>query len=212
MRRWAALLAAIGMAVAVVAGAAGPASAGNGKDDYTHSTTLEKDCEVYENFPKAGVPERSWTKHRRSPRGKAYHVGVRYTYKGYALILDYAKKGEPSWGFIAQDCLTDPRAYDARQHPLPDLQAIGGHSQTKAVPISADHRGKRKYGPVHADAVGTLRSAPRSFVIGNVRAGDPVYITTAHCGRHDPESWVLGYAPQSGRWGYVQARHLPACR
>jgi hypothetical protein len=214
MRRWAALLAVVGMAVAVVAGAAGPASAGNGKDDYTHPTTLTRDqCEIYENFPKAGVPERSWTKHRRSPRGKAYHVGVRYTYKGYALVLDYAKKGEPSWGFMAQSCLADPRAYDPQHHPLPDLWAVGGHhGQTKAVPISAYHRGKKKHGPIHTDSVGSLRSAPRSFVIGNVRPGDPFYITTAECGHRDPEGWVLGYAPQSGRWGYVQAGHLPACR
>jgi hypothetical protein len=201
------------MMVAVVASVAGPASAGNGSVDYTHSTTLKKEkCQVYENFPKDGVPERSWTKTRRSSSGAAYHVGVRYTYKGYALILDYAKNSEPSWGFIAQDCLNDPRAYDAQQHPLPDLQAVGGNGRTKAVPVSADHTGKEKGALIHPDSVGTLRSAPQSFVIGNVRSGDSFYITTAHCGHPGPQTWVLGYAPQSGRWGYVQASHLPACR
>ncbi|WP_101836086.1 hypothetical protein [Frankia canadensis] len=203
---------AIAIALGVASDAV-PAIAGNGSVDYTHSTTLKKDsCPVYENFPKNGVPARSWTKARRSPNGTTYHVGVRYTYKGYALILDYAAHGDPSWGFISRDCLRDPRAYDAQQHPLPDLKAIGGKSQTKAVPVSADHAGKKKGALIHPTSVGTLRSAPRSFVIGNVRPGDPFYITTAHCGHHTAQTWILGYAPKSGRWGYVEALHLPACQ
>jgi hypothetical protein len=54
-------------------------------------------------------------------------------------------------------------------------------------------------------------NAAKSFAIGNVRAGEPFYITKSRCGKNQPGGWILGYAPESGRWGYVQARHLPAC-
>ncbi|MCK9896312.1 hypothetical protein [Frankia sp. AgB32] len=206
-------LLALAMVAAVLAVAEGSASAGNGSVNYTHSTTLStSECPVFENFPKAEVPTRSWNKTRKSSSGSAFHVGVRYTYKGYALILDYAKQGDPTWGFIAQSCLTDPKAYDAQRHVLPDLQGVGGHGKPKTVPISADHAGKQKAGLIHLDSVGTLRSAPQSFVVGNARAGDPFYITAAHCGKHSTQKWILGYAPESGRWGYIQASHLPACQ
>jgi hypothetical protein len=218
-RQWAALLATIGIAVTmVVAGVAGPAFAGNGKEDYTNPTTLQKDqCEIYGNVPKDGVPVTSRTIHRRDSRKREHRVGVRYTYKGYAMVLDYrTKKDSPlRWGFMAQDCLVDPHAYGPQHKPLPDLLAVGGHpGQTETVSMSADHRGKEKQDPpIRVGSAGTLRSAPRAFVIGNVRAGDSFYITTASCGHPGRQGWVLGYAPQSGRWGYIEAIHLPAaCR
>src|SRR6185369_14863331 len=107
----------------------------------------------------------------------------------------------------------DPHAYDADGHQLGDLRAIGGNKLTKDVAMSAAHAGKDQRTRLHIGSgdVGTLRNAGKSFAIGNVRTGDPFYITTEHCGQHAPESWILGYAPNSGRWGYVQARHLPAC-
>src|SRR5262249_20769315 len=150
---------------------------------------------------------------RRSPRGALYHVGVRYTYKGYALVLDYARHGEPSWGFIPKSCLLDWHAYDAAGHPLPDLRAIGGNGQTKDVLMSARHTGKVKRNELHVGAhlVGSRRTAAKSSVIGNVRGGDPFWITPPHCGHRSLQAWILGYAPRSGRWGYVQARTLPAC-
>ncbi|MFD0684562.1 hypothetical protein [Actinomadura fibrosa] len=181
---------------------------------YTHSTTLAKaQCPVYLNYPKGGVAPRHWTKHRTAA-GKRTHLGVRYTYKGYALVLDYAKKKDPSWGFIAKSCLTDPYAYSQgdRGTRLGDLRAIGGNGQVKAVPISAAHRGKKQRTLIRVGSNGTLRSAPKSFVIGNGVRGDAFRITTKHCGHHSSAAWILGYAPASGRWGYIQAAHLPACR
>jgi hypothetical protein len=201
-------------AMVTVGAAAGPATAGNGSTDYTHPTTLkEATCRIHANIPKPGVPDWGWTKTRRSPHGGLQHVGVRYTYKGYALVLDYSKKGEPSWAFIAQSCLTDRHAYDGHGHQLPDLRAVGGNAKVKDVLISAPHAGKTKKTLLHVGAgqVGTLRNARKSFAVGNVRAGDPFWITTVHCGKHSTKAWILGYAPNSGRWGYVQAAHLPTC-
>ncbi len=183
------------------------------KPRYTNSTTLNRaQCPIYENFPKPGVPTRTWTKNRATPRGRPLKVGVRYTYKGFAMVLDYERDKHPvHWGFITKSCLTDPHARDAQGNPLPDGVGVGGNGKPKPVPMSAPHEGKRKYGPIHVGSRGTLRSGRNSFPIGNVRDGDPFYITRSRCGRHGGNAWVLGYAPNSGRWGYVQARHLPAC-
>jgi hypothetical protein len=128
-------------------------------------------------------------------------------------VLDYARKSDPSWGFIPESCLTDPHAYSGGDHGsvLPDLRAIGGGGQVKAVPISAPHSGKAQHGTIHLGSNGSMRSAARSFVIGNGTKGDTFRITTAHCGHHAKTSWILGYAPSSGRWGYIEAMHLPAC-
>lgn len=204
------------VAVAIV-GLAPPALSENADGvEYTHASTLTQDqCPVYENYPKAGVPQRSWTAHRRSPSGGTRHLGVRYTYNDYAMVLDYARSSQaPRWGFAPRSCLADPFAYDAAGRRLDELQAIGGAGTVKAVPISAAHDGKDRVATIHvaSGTVGTVRSASKSFVIGNVRGGDPFEIIRAHCGRHDPQAWILGYAPNSGRWGYVQARVLPACR
>lgn len=206
-------LAAVGILAAAVLAAIIPAGPASAATDYTHSTTLTGSCVIHANYPKAGVPDWGWTKNPTSPSGAAYHLGVRYTYKGYALVLDYAKSDEPSWGWAAAGCLTDPRAYDQAGNPLTDLRAPGGSGAVKDVPISAPHDGLTHDTTIHVGTgeVGTLRSGAKSFVIGNVRAGDPFQLPTAHCGTHTPESWILGYAPNSGRWGYVQAQHLPAC-
>lgn len=190
------------------------AGAAQAATHYTHSTTLKQNCAIHHNFPKSGVPDRTWVKPRRSANGSATHVGVRYTYKGYAMVLDYAQKKDPSWGFIAQSCLTNPHALSGGDHGsvLGDLRAIGGGGQVKAVPISAPHSGRSPHGTIHLGSNGSLRSGPRSFVIGNATKGDTFRITTAHCGHHSGTTWILGYAPASGRWGYVEAMHLPACR
>ncbi len=190
------------------------------KPKYVHATTLKTQCKIYENILKAGVPERFWT------QPTDYHVGVRYTTPfiaapsgthKYSLILDTARSKatpqiNPHWGFIDQSCLKDPYAYSMAGQRLPDLQGVDGHGNVKAVALTAAHAGKKQIKLIHADSVGTLRDAPRSFVIGNVRAHDPFYITTAHCGQHAADTWILGYAPNSERWGYVEASHLPACR
>ncbi len=175
---------------------------------YTHRTSLQKDCAIHENYPKPGAPVRAWNK------SNGQNVGVRYTYNEYAMVLDYSKQDRPNWGFIAKSCLRDPSAYSQGDHgtPLPDLQAIGGDGRVKTVPVSATHAGGPTGTPIHLGSVGSYRSEPASFVIGNLRAGDVLYITTATCGHHGPEEWILGYAPAADRWGYVEAMHLPACR
>jgi len=189
------------------------ASSAQAATHYTNSTTLKQDCAIHHNFPKSGVPDRTWTKPQKSSSGSATHVGVRYTYKGYAMVMDYAQKTDPSWGFIAQSCLTDPHARSGGDHgsALGDLRAIGGDGQVKTVPISAPHSGKAEHGTIHLGSNGSMRSGPRSFVIGNSAKDDTFRITTAHCGKHSKATWILGYSPSSGRWGYVEAMHLPAC-
>jgi len=200
---------------ATLAGAAltQSAHAGNGSVKYTHGSTLtQPTCTIHANYPKAGVPDWGWPKAQQSPRGKLNRVGVRYTVGAYALVLDYGRKGEPSWGFIAKSCLADPYAYDGAGHRLPDRRAVGGNGKPKTVLMSAPHKGKHRRALIHASETGTLRNAGKSFVIGNVQKGDPFYITKSRCGKHSAKAWILGYAPKSGRWGYVQAAHLPACR
>ncbi|MEU7868242.1 hypothetical protein [Dactylosporangium sp. NPDC049140] len=214
MRVWK-LTAVFAVVAAMSVALAQSAYAGNGSTKYTHPSALtQASCTILANRPGEGVVDWGWPKEQRSLRGATYHVGVRYTVGDYALVLDLARKAEPSWGFIARSCLTDPYAYDAAGHRLPDLRAVGGNSKTKDVRPEAPHAGKRaRTTPLHvgAGAVGTLRNAGKSFVIGNVREGDPFYITKAKCGKHQPTAWILGYAPSSGRWGYVEAKHLPAC-
>lgn len=181
---------------------------------YTHSTTLKQNCAIHHNFPKGGVPDRTWTKAQKSASGSPTHVGVRYTYKGYAMVLDYARKTDPSWGFIAQSCLSDPHARSGGDHGsrLGDLRAIGGNGKVEAVAISAPHSGRSQHATLRLGSNGSMRDAARSFVIGNASKGDTFHITTAHCGHHSASSWILGYAPATGRWGYIEAMHLPACR
>jgi hypothetical protein len=208
MLRTLATVGTVGIAAAgLLAGLPSMASAAT---HYTHSTTLKQDCPIHQAFPKSGVPDRTWAK---SSKGTANKVGVRYTYKGYALVLDYAKSKDPSWGFIAQSCLTNPHALSGGDHGsnLPDLRAIGGGGQVETVPTSAAHSGKSAKATIHLGSNASVRSNARSFVIGNLNKGDSFQITTAHCGHHSAASWILGYAPNAGRWGYVEAMHLPAC-
>lgn len=183
------------------------------KTHYTHSTTQTGNCAIHTNFPKAGVPDRTWPKNQKSSTGKSTTVGVRYTYKGYALVLDYARKADPSWGFIAQSCLTSPHALSHSDHgsALGDLRAIGGKGAVESVPISAPHSGKSQNATIHLGSNASIRSGARSFVIGNTIAKDTFRITTAHCGHHSAQTWILGYSATAGRWGYVEAMHLPAC-
>jgi len=211
----AALAAVLGTAASAPAASAsapakGPAAA-QAKPRYTHGSDLTAEtCPIYENYPKAGVPVRTWTVARTHDR-KHPPVGVRYTYHSYAMVLDHTRHGDPHWGFIARSCLTDPYAYSEAGTRLADLRGVGGGHQVKAVPISAAHNGRQARATIHVGSVGTLRSAPQSFPIGNVRPGDAFEITVAHCGHHGGNAWILGYAPAVGRWAYVEAGHLPAC-
>jgi hypothetical protein len=180
---------------------------------FTHGTTLQRDdCTIYENYGRA---DRGWAKPMHSPAGTRWRVGVRYTVDpNWALVLDYGHRVDPQWGFIPRVCLTDSNAYNYTEDTvLPDRHGSGGGAghPVKVVPFDIRPRTARATIHVRSGAVGTLRSAPASFVIGNVRGGDPFQITSAHCGSHNPDQWILGGAPNSGRWGYVQARHLPAC-
>ncbi|MEV0261138.1 hypothetical protein AB0I49_07320 [Streptomyces sp. NPDC050617] len=212
MRLWKPSVVVVAALAATPAVLSTPSYADNG---YTHGTVLTRsNCSIHANYPRPGGSDWGWNKRQRTPRGGWYHVGVRYTYKNYALVLDYAKAGEPSWGFIAKSCLADRHAYDKQGRRLPDLRAVDGNGKVTNVRMNASHAGKKKRALLRVGAghVGTLRNAPKSFAIGNVRAGDPFYITTKRCGKHAYNSWVLGYAPKSGRWGYVQAQHLPTCR
>lgn len=71
---------------------------------------------------------------------------------------------------------------------------------------------KSKRRLIHVGSTGSPRSGLKSVVIGDVSKGDPFYITRKPRGHHSAMGWVLGYVTNSGRWGYVQVTHLPACR
>ncbi|HEY0358227.1 MAG TPA: hypothetical protein VGD11_06570 [Mycobacteriales bacterium] len=186
----------------------GPAQA-----KFTHNSHLTQACAIHENFPLPGVPARTWPKPTHSPRGTAYSVGVRYTVNAdWALVLDYARASDPQWGFIQRDCLTDRFAYNyAETERLPDLRGSGGGTGHPVKVVPFDHAARTVRKTIHVGSLGTLRSAASSFVIGNVRKDDPFQLDRTTCGRHNPEQWIFGGAPNSGRWGYVQAKHLPAC-
>jgi hypothetical protein len=195
----------VALTVALTGGAA--------QANFTHKSTIKQEgCTIFENY---GRSDRGWAKPVHSPRGTRWTVGVRYTVDAnWALVLDYAHPHDPQWGFIPRACLTDPFAYNFQEtQRLPDRFGSGGGAghPVKPVPFDIAPRTVRKTIHVRNGSVGTLRSAPSSFAIGNIRGGDPFQITKTSCGHHNPNDWILGGAPNSGRWGYVQARHLPAC-
>jgi hypothetical protein len=201
----------LGGALAGLAGVVVSAAPAVAATHYTHGTDLTAEsCAVHENFPKAGVPDRTWTV-SRTHDPKHPPVGVRYTYKGYAMVLDHTRGGDPHWGFVAQSCLKDPYAYDTHGTRLHDLRAVGGHNTVVAVRMSASHAGRHAAATITVTSTGSIRDNPRSFATGNVEPHDQFRITTTHCGHHPGNVWILGYVPVAGRWGYVEARHLPAC-
>ncbi|MDT8912343.1 hypothetical protein [Amycolatopsis sp. PS_44_ISF1] len=200
---------------ALAAGLVTAAPAAQAADDthYTTSATLtQASCPVQENYPKPGVPDRHWTKARTAADGAPYRVGVRYTVNDYALVLDYARSDAGiHWGFMRTSCLDPGYAEDVHGARIPELHGLDSHDAVVPIPFQPAHDGD-SVASIHATSAGSLRSAPQSFVIGNVRDGDEFRITTAHCGAHAPTAWILGYAPASGRWGYLEAMHLAACR
>ncbi|MFB9686057.1 hypothetical protein [Amycolatopsis plumensis] len=199
------------LAVALVT-AASPAQAADDETHYTTSATLtQASCTIYENYPKTGVPDRHWVKDRATADGTPYHLGVRYTVNGYALVLDYARSDAAiHWGFTPSSCVDPGFAKDTHGARIPELHGLDSHDAVVPIPFQPAHDGD-SVATIHATSAGSLRSAPQSFVIGNVREGDEFRITTAHCGTHAPTAWILGYAPNSGRWGYLEAMHLAAC-
>jgi len=184
----------VGITIAALLGP-GQAAA---KPRYTKSVKLTHACRIFENFPGAGVPPRSWMK------PKSGRVGLRYNVTpDQALVLDYARgehspKINPHWGFISRECLKE-------QLPKPDLIGVGGDGNDKRV----------DFAPAPAPTVGTrsvlgrttLRSGPKSFVIGNLKRADDFGITS-NCSGHSSTSFVLGYAPVAQRWGWVQSANL----
>src|SRR5690349_14001777 len=127
--------------LAAVTGVLCVATPASASTHYTHGTDLTAEtCAVHENFPKAGVPDRTWTV-RRTHDPKHPPVGVRYTYKGYSLVLDHTRGGDPHWGFVAGSCLRNPYAYSDNGTRLHDLRAVGGHHTVVTVHMSAGHAG-----------------------------------------------------------------------
>jgi hypothetical protein len=155
-----------------------------------------------------------WPKRAKDEHGRVQHVGIRYTFggaNGYALVLDYVRDSDPHWGFMEKRCLQDKHARGPRGETLDDLQAVGGDNKVKGVTLEAAHDGKNRRKEIHVDSTGTFRNRPKAFVIGNLEKSNTFVLPTESCGRHGADDWILGYAPRTDRWGYVQAKHLPAC-
>lgn len=175
------------------------AAVATAKPRYTKIVALKHACPIYENYPKTGVPARAWTKTPGSGR-----VGLRYNVNShYVLVLDYARghahpKVNPHWGFLDRGCLK-------AQLDKPNLVGVGGNGKDKAVDFRPH--------PVHTigarSALGpaTLRSGPKSFVTGNLEAGDHFRIT-GRCSARSSTSFIFGYARVAKRWGWVQSVHL----
>lgn len=169
--------------------------------------------------------------------GTRNRVGVRYTYYDHALVLDYEHSGSfPHWIWVPRACLVDPvarnfdeqaiedgRAQDVSSKAdgssysvrLPDLRAVGGSGANTTVDVTPAHP-RPAVKTIHLTANATLRSAPVKFVTGNLVPGQELRITTPTCrradgSRYEPSQWVFGYSPDARRWGWVQARALPAC-
>ncbi|SHG21704.1 hypothetical protein SAMN05443575_1707 [Jatrophihabitans endophyticus] len=196
--------AATGLALAAGLAVATPASAAG--SNYMHTTHASKACLVHGNLPKTGVDKSyGW----RVAKGHA--LPVRYTVGKYTMVIDRSRKHKAlHWGFIAKSCLVDPYAYDTSKHRLKDRRGVGGDGKVKKVVVAPKAGHGRK--TLHVSSAGTLRNAPKSFVIGNVRAHETFVITKASCGHHGSSAWIFGHDKATGRWGYVQSKHLPACR
>jgi hypothetical protein len=202
-------LATAGAALAVtssLAAATSPAAAGTYPRNWMMPTHLERACDVYTNYPKAGVAARTW------PLGAGAHVKVRYNVNGdWALIQDTARANRkphqinPHYGFIQRSCL-------ARQLPLPALKGIGYDREPRTVRFNPAGNGRRVK-TLHVSGNATMRDAVRAFVIGNLSSAyhDTFVVGTRRCVVASRGSFVHGYAPAARRWGYVQASHLPGC-
>lgn len=225
LTRRAAALVALALALASLAMTAGPAHAA--KPRYTNATNVARDCPIHWNYPKAGVsPDSTWP---AGPSTTTQRVGVRYTINNYALVLDYSRaEAFPHWGWIDRSCLVDGVARqfpegvtdvsdrpDENARALGEAEAVGGDNSIRTVDISAPHNGGTR-ATIHLGTGGTLRSGPKKFATGNLDASWEFRINRDRCrtldgGAFNPDQWVLGYSPNADRWGYVQARHLPAC-
>jgi hypothetical protein len=166
---------------------------------------LKRACRLHENYPRPGVPDRTW------PRAADAGVKIRYNINGtWALVSDdirahHKPKINPHYGFIKRSCL------DA-QLPLSPLTGVGGHGTTRRVHFNPVANGRR-VAMLHVTGNPTLRDRPGAFAIGNLRAKyhDTFVIGTVHCVVSNQHPWVHGYAPAARRWGYVEATHLPGC-
>jgi hypothetical protein len=235
------LLAGAAPAAAAAKPAAAKKPAALPKVHYTNNTKVKSagpDCAVHWNYPGTGVADRTWP---AGPGTASPYLGVRYTAGGYALVRDKGRHDSntaPWWGWIKEKCLVDPHArkfprvpkpHDLADQPdpdsyapkLPNRYATGGDNSAKYVDItpgsgSVPPAPGTIHGHVIVGSIGTLRNGPKQFAIGNVGAGWDFQITRSTCRRADgkpygTEQWVFGYSPGARRWGYVQARHLPAC-
>lgn len=236
-RRLAAAAAAAALTLTGLAATAPTASAGTAKARYTNATWLTGDCQAHLNYPKAGVDPRGPVLRQTRADGQRTAVGVRYTYYDKAMVLDYANSGSfPHWIWVPRSCLVDPvarnfdeqaladgRAQDLRSRPdgssystpLPELRAVGGDGNNTTVDVTPAHP-RPAIKTIHLTKNATLRSGPMKFVTGNLVPTQELRITTSKCRRSDgspygAQQWVFGYSPDAQRWGYVQARALPAC-
>jgi hypothetical protein len=169
------------------------------KPRYTKAVSLKQDCPISENYPKAGVPARTWVKTVASGR-----VGVRYNVNArYALVEDYARgtalpQVNPHWGFVERGCLT-------AQLRKRSLFGTGGNGRDKRVNFSPTPA--RTIGVRTAVGSATLRSGAKSFVVGNLGAGDAFRISR-RCSSHSSSSFIFGYAAAARRFGWVQSSRL----
>ncbi|MFC4054774.1 hypothetical protein ACFOY4_34235 [Actinomadura syzygii] len=221
-------------------GAAAPASASPGapaapaaepKVHYTNSTLVKRDCKVFFNHPGKHRKDASWP---AGPSTSSKEVGVRYTAAGYAMVRDPQRQkagAAPWWGWINTKCLVDPVARkfprvraprDLTDRPdpngyapaLPDRHATRGNNSVTVVDITPPAR--PLHGHVTVTTPGTLRNGANKYAIGGVDRGWTFRITRKHCRRQDgrpygPKQWVYGYSSNAGRFGWVQANHMPAC-
>jgi hypothetical protein len=210
----AAVLAA-GLVTTISAAPNGADAAGAKRDvalilDYT----VRKSCQVYPNYPKAGVRgnDIGWTVSTSDIVGWRYNVN-----ETWAMVSDrkYRDTSHVWWGFVHRDCVGT--SLGGEHFPTPTSRYPAGRAVPTVVlrgrsAVAASHyravdfrvsAGHVVDGHARIASMGTLRDAANRFVIGNV-------FPKWHVRRTNRRSagWVEVYVPAARRWGWVENGHF----
>lgn len=175
----------------------------------------KSECEVYPNYPKAGVKGQLYKWTVPAGRNLVWRYNVNDT---WAVVTDLSRSNEdfPWWGFTRRDCLGKSAGQDSDNGvypagiPVPSQTLVGRshdckHHSDGWRPVDY-HQGPEivaKYS-VRVKRNGTLRDR-NNFAVGNVFAGWKVDVTrVTRSGKH----WVYVYSPGARKWGYVECKKL----
>ena len=168
----------------------------------------KSDCEVFPNYPKAGVKGQGlgWT----IPEGRS--IIWRYNINDtWAVITDpnRAKQTFPWWGITRRSCIGKSKEQENYpQGVAVPSRILEGRSKVydsgwRPVEFSQGPEPVVKHG-VEVKRNATLRDRA-NFMVGNVFAGWKVDVTGL---TRSNGHWVYVYSPAARRWGYIEAGKL----